>query len=128
MNCLPGHQSYSPQPRAAFRHFSRENVRRSDELIYEQCRWAIINVRRGRYLFDPSPGHHRNPVCHRKRLLLVMRHQDRRDAVLALQSLDFYLHVEAQILVERAEGLIKQQDLWIDGKAAGQSDALLLAT
>jgi ABC-type proline/glycine betaine transport system ATPase subunit len=47
-----------------------------------------------------------------------------RIAVMARGSVE---HVEAEILVERAERLVEQQHLRIDGQAARERDALLLA-
>ena len=45
-----------------------------------------------------------------------------------LQSLDFDLHIEPKVLVERGKGLVEQQDRWLDRQCARQCHALLLAT
>ncbi len=109
------------------REFSAEHVRGADELVYEQRRRPVIDLGRRGHLLDTSARHHGDAVRHRERLLLVVRDQNRGDAVLALQPLHLDLHVEAQVLVERAKRLIEQQNLRIDREAARQRDALLLA-
>ena len=45
----------------------------------------------------------------------------------ALEPLDLDLHVEPQVLVERREGLVEQQDRRLDRQRARQRHALLLA-
>ncbi|MGF6980503.1 hypothetical protein QFZ94_009020 [Paraburkholderia sp. JPY465] len=50
-----------------------------------------------------------------------------RDAELALQRLEFELHVLAQIPVERAERLVEQQHRWIRHDRPCERDALLLS-
>ena len=56
-----------------------------------------------------------------------MRDHDRGQPELALQPLDLDLHVEPQILVERGERLVEQQELGLEDKRARQRHALLLA-
>ena len=56
-----------------------------------------------------------------------MRHEDRRDAELALQGADLFAQRDADLGVERGERLVEQQDLRLDGERAGEGDALLLA-
>jgi hypothetical protein len=51
----------------------------------------------------------------------------RSDADLAVDTLDLHLHLLAQILVERAQRLVEQEDVGIEHEAARQCDALLLA-
>ena len=64
---------------------------------------------------------------HRQRLLLVVRHEDERDADLALDLLELDLHLLAQLEVERAERLVEQQHLGAVDEGAGERDALALA-
>ena len=87
----------------------------------------IIDVRRGPHLLDATAVHYGDPIGHGQRLLLVVRHQNGRDAILALQPLHLDLHVESQVLVERTEWLVEHENLGVDGEAARESDALLLA-
>ena len=57
-----------------------------------------------------------------------MRHHHSRDGECALQALDLQLHIESQILVERAQRFVKQQNARAHGKRARKRHALLLAT
>jgi len=56
-------------------------------------------------LLDHAVAHHRDPVGHRQRLLLVVGDVDERDADLALDPLQLDLHLLAQLQVQRAERL-----------------------
>ena len=66
-------------------------------------------------------------VDERHRLFLVVRHDDERDAELLLQVHELELRVLAQLLVERAERLIEQQQLRSLHERARERDALALA-
>ena len=57
----------------------------------------------------------------------VMRYEDRRNADLPLQQLQFDLHRFAQLLVQRAQRLVEQHDVRLDDEAAGERHALLLS-
>ena len=63
----------------------------------------------------------------RQRLLLVVGHDHEGDADLVLQADQLELHLLAQLLVERRERLVEQQDLGPLDQGAGQRDALALA-
>jgi hypothetical protein len=72
--------------------------------------------------------HHHDPVGHRQSLFLVMRDDERRDAIaLKLDALDLDLHVEAEVLVERRERFVEEQDRRAHGERPGQRNPLLLA-
>ena len=70
---------------------------------------------------------HRDAVRHGHRLGLVVRHVDHGDAELAMDALDLELHLLAQVLVERAERLVEQENVGIEDEAARERHALLLA-
>ena len=55
-----------------------------------------------------------------------MRDQNGGQAELALQALDFDLHIQPQILIQRGEGFIQQKDARLHGQGTRQRDALLL--
>ena len=74
-----------------------------------------------------GPVHHRDPVGHGKRLALVVGDIDRGDAERLLELLDPVFHLLAELLVERAQGLVEQQDLGLDDQHPGERDPLLLA-
>ena len=77
-------------------------------------------------LGDAAVVHHRDPVRHRQRLLLVVGDVDERDPDLALDLLELDLHLLAQLQVERAERLVEQQHRRPVDERAGQRDALAL--
>ncbi len=66
-------------------------------------------------------------VDERHRLFLVVRHDHERDAELLLQVHQLELRVLAQLLVERAERLVEQQQLRPLHQRARERDALALA-
>ena len=78
-------------------------------------------------LLDAAVRHHRDPVRHRQRLLLVVGHVDERDPDLALDPLQLELQPLAELQVERAERLVEQQHLGQVDERAGQRHPLLLA-
>ena len=78
-------------------------------------------------LLDPPFVEHRDPVGHRQRFLLVVRHVHERDADLALDRLRLDLHLLAQLEVERAERLVEEEDAGAVDDGAGEADPLALA-
>ena len=68
-----------------------------------------------------------DPVGHRQRLFLVVRHEDDRGADLPMQHLDLDLHALAQLAVEGAQRLVHQQHGRMKDQGAGKRHALLLA-
>ena len=69
----------------------------------------------------------RDPVRHRHRLGLVVRHVEERRAELAMELGDLGAHVHAQLGVEVAERLVHQEDARPPHHGAGERHALLLA-
>ena len=101
--------------------------RRADELRHrERVRIAIERIRR-RDLLQPAAEDHRDPVRHRHRLDLVMRHVQERRAELAMELRDLGAHVHAQLGVEVAERLVHQEDTRPPHHGAGERHPLLLA-
>jgi hypothetical protein len=70
--------------------------------------------------------HHRDPVGHDQRLVLVMGDEDRRDAEPPLQRAHLELHRFPQLAVQRAERLVEQQQLRLEHHGARQRHPLLL--
>jgi len=79
------------------------------------------------HLLDEPPVEHHHLVRQIKRLLLVVGDDDRRDA----DGADDLLQPGAQLLadhrVERAKGLVEQQEARVRGERAREGDALALA-
>ena len=71
--------------------------------------------------------HHGDAIGHRHRLLLVVGHVDERDPDLLLDALELDLHLLAELEVERAEGLVEQQDRRPVDERPRERDALGLA-
>ncbi len=71
--------------------------------------------------------HHPDVIGQHQRLGLVVRDVDEGRAEGALQLLQLELHVLAQLHVERAQGLVEQQQCRLEHHAAGDRDALALA-
>ncbi len=106
---------------------SRHQVRDADEPGDEGRRRPLVDALGLVDLLDLAAVHHRDPVRHRQRLLLVVRHVDERDADLPLDALQLDLQALAELQVERAERLVEQEDLRQVDQGAGERDPLLLA-
>ena len=78
-------------------------------------------------LLDAAVVEHRDPVREGQRLLLVVGHEEERDADVALDRLELDLHLLAQLEVEGAERLVEQQHLGPVDQRAGEGHALPLA-
>src|SRR5207247_4419181 len=81
----------------------------------------------GGYLLDAAVVEHRDPVAHRERLVLIVRHVDECDAELLVDAPELHLHALAELQVERAERLVQEQDARRVDDRARQGDALALA-
>ena len=88
---------------------------------------ALVEVLLRAHLPHGAVAHHHQPVGHGQRLLLVVRHHDRREPELALQLADLDAHLLAQLGVEVRERLVEQQHIGPEDERASQRDALLLA-
>ena len=99
----------------------------SHEAHREQRRRPRVDELRISILFDATGVHHRDPVGHGERLILVVRHEHGGDPEVLQQAAEFDLHRLAQVPVERAERFVEQENVRLDRQGAGQGDALLLA-
>ena len=87
----------------------------------------LVDLARAPDLLHLAVVHDGDPVGHRQRLFLVVRHVDERRPELVLDALELELHVLAQLHVERAERLVEEQRGRPVDERARQRDALLLA-
>ena len=78
-------------------------------------------------LLDAAAVHDRDPIAHRERFLLVVRHEDERDAEIPLEVLELHLDLLAELLIERPEGLVEEQHLRLESQRPGEGDPLALA-
>ena len=106
---------------------AREQVRRADEVRDEPGRRSLVELLRRAELLHPAGVHHRDPVAHRERLLLVVGHVHERDPDLGLDPLELHLELAPELEVERAERLVEEQDVGPVGEGSGERDPLLLA-
>ena len=77
-------------------------------------------------MFDASVSEHGDPVGDVERLGLVVGYQHRGDMHLVVQAAQPGTQIVANPRVQRAERLVEQQHLGIDGQRAGQRHALTL--
>ena len=103
----------------------RHQVGNADEAGDEGGGRAVVDLLRLRHLLDPAAVHHRDPVAHRQRLLLVVGDVDEGDADVALDPLQLDLQFLAQLQVQRSERLVEEEDLRQVDERPGEGDALL---
>ena len=74
-----------------------------------------------------SGTHHGDAVAHGQRFFLIVGHENERDAALALDALEFKLHLAAKLQIQRTQRFVQQQDIRLVDERAGNGDALLLS-
>jgi len=84
--------------------------------------------RRRTDLADIAVEHQCDARGERKRLLLIVRDDDAGKTQPSLQVLQFDLHLVTELAVERAERLVKQQNVRLHHDGARERDTLALAT
>src|SRR6185437_6782202 len=111
---------------ALLAHAALEHVDRADEIGDEAAGRRLVDVRRGAHLHDLAVVHDAQPLAECHGLLLVVRDDDEghTEALLDVEQLE--LGVFAQLLVERRERLIEQQQLGALDQRARQRHALAL--
>src|SRR5712691_187106 len=108
-------------------HGNLEKVRLADEVRDELIRRTLVQVFGRPELHDSTLAHDRDPVRHGERFFLVVRDVDHGEAELPLDVLDLELHLIAELLVERAEWLVHEEDRRPVHERARKRHALLLA-
>ena len=82
---------------------------------------APVDLERPAALHDRAGLEHDDAVGERERLLLVVRHVDRRDAELALQRADLPPHLQPELRVEVRERLVQEQDVGLERRGRGRA-------
>ncbi len=100
---------------------------RPEERLDEVVGRPVVDLARAPPLLDPSLVEDRDVVGDVERLLLVVRDQHRRHAGLGLQATQPLPQVVADLGVERAERLVEQQHLRLDGERPRERHPLALA-
>ena len=104
-----------------------EAVHRPDEAHHELVRRLLVQLARLAHLLHAAVVHHHDLLGDVHRLLLVVRDEDRRHVHLVVQAAQPDAQVLAHPRVERAERLVEQQHLGLDGERARERHALALA-
>ena len=99
----------------------------ADELAHEQGGRLVIELAAGADLLDTALIEDGDAVGEHQRLFLVVGDVDEGGSKLAMDALDLELQPFAQLLVERAERLVHQQQRRIEDDGTGERHALLLA-
>ncbi len=86
----------------------------------------VVDRLRAADLLDAAVIEHDDPVGHLERLLLIVRDEDRRDVQIVVQPAQPAAQLLAHLRVERAERLVEQQHLRLDGERARERDPLPL--
>ena len=79
-------------------------------------------------LLDGTVVDHDDLVGHLHRFFLIVGDEDGGDVHLVVQASQPVAQLLADLRVERAERLVEQHDLWLDGERASQRHALTLPT
>ena len=87
--------------------------------------WAVVKLRRRAHLLDAAVVDYGDAIGHDQGLALVVGYIDEGDTELLVQPLDFELQFLAQLLVERAQRLVHQQDAWPEDDRTCKRNPLL---
>ena len=87
----------------------------------------VVDLARGADLLDLAAVHHRDPVGDLHRLLLIVGDEHGGDVLLVVQAPQPGAQLGADGGVERAERLVEQQHLRLDGERPGERHPLALA-
>ena len=88
----------------------------------------MVDLLRRPNLLNPSAIEDRDLIAQLHRLLLIVRDKERRDAETTKQCPYFTPQPASRLWIERAEWLIKEQQIRLIGKGARNRDPLLLPT
>ena len=104
-----------------------EPVDRADEAHHELVGRLLVQLARRPDLLDLAVAHHDDLLGDVHRLLLVVGDEDRRHVHLVVEAPQPDAQILAHPGVERAERLVEQQHLGLDGERPRQRHALALA-
>ncbi len=104
----------------------RDHVGRADEPGDERRSGVVVDLRRGPDLLDPSLMHHDDLVRELERFLLIVRHEEAGHVELTVQVVQPSTELLADASIERAEGLVEQQDLRSRRERPSERDPLPL--
>ena len=120
-------RSHRLRHHAICRRAAGEEIRLADEISHIAIERLIVELARTAGLHDLAFAHDADFIAHRQRFFLVMRHQQKRDSDIALQILQFDLHLAAQFAIECGKRFIEEQHRRPIYECPRQRHALLLA-
>ena len=97
----------------------REAVGGPHEVRDKQRLRPAVGLDRVADLLDLARVHDRDPIRHRKRLLLIVGDVHERDPDLALDLLEHHLHLLSELQIECAERLVEQQHRRLAARVSG---------
>ncbi|CFE00875.1 Uncharacterised protein [Bordetella pertussis] len=112
---------------AGLAHLAGQHIAASQEAGDEQIGRPLVEFGGRADLGDAAFVEDGDAVGHGQRLFLVVRHVQERGAGLLVQLAQLPLQIGAQLLVQRRQRLVQQQDAQVVDQRAGQRHALLLA-
>jgi hypothetical protein len=121
-------KSHSERVLTALHDHGRLQIRGADELGHERCPWVVVNIPGRAPLFNPPSVHDGDPIRHCQSLGLIVRHVQERHIEALLQGAQLPAHAFAQISVEVAQRLVKQQHLGAYHQGTRQRHPLLLTS
>ncbi|MCY1355165.1 hypothetical protein D9M69_415760 [compost metagenome] len=107
---------------------AREGIVFTDEAGDEGSGRFFVEFARRSHLLDDPIIEDCDTVRHGQCFGLVMGDVHHRDAQPLVQAFDLVLHLLAQILVERPQGLVHQHQLGLENQRASKGNSLLLPT
>jgi len=87
---------------------------------------VALQILRRSHLLDPAVIHEHDKIGHGKGFLLIMRHEDGRDAQLRLKLSQPLAKFRSDLRVQRPEGFVEEQHPGLDRQGAGERNALTL--
>ena len=108
------------------RQLAVQQVDVADEVGHKPAGRVFVNFLGRAHLQHPALAHHGNAAGHGHGLFLVVGHHHHGHAHFFDDVDQLELRLLAQLFVQRAQGLVQQQQLGPLGQAAGQGHALLL--
>src|SRR5438045_5717081 len=95
--------------RRHLRDCAGKQTRFADEVCNEPRSWVLVEIGRRAELLDAAIIEYRDPVAHRQRFFLIVRHVDNRNPEIAVKLFNLKLHLLPQFLVQRAKRLVHEQ-------------------
>jgi hypothetical protein len=125
---LASRQAHALPPRSGCFDAGRDEIGLAHEAGDEVVGRLVVDRAWTVELLDPAVAHHGDPIREEKRFLLIMRHENGRQAQALLEPPQLDLHGLPELAVKCAEGLVEQQQARVEHDRARQGDTLLLTS